>query len=231
MFDKQTYIARRKALHAKLSGGLVLLPGNDESPANYPGNTFRFRQDSTFLYFFGLNRPGCSGLLDLDSGEDVLFGDDRPSKTLSGRGPQPSLAELAGEVGVEKTQSAAHLQKRIEAAVAKGAASSSCRRIAAKPRSTMSRLLGIRADRLASYASAELARAVVALREVKEPAEIEEIERALRDRRQNAPPGDAHMPSGDYRTRNRRGDRRRRPATRSRSIVPGDRNAARRNAA
>ena len=65
MFDKQTYIARRKALHAKLSGGLVLLPGNDESPANYPGNTFRFRQDSTFLYFFGLNRPGCSGLLDL----------------------------------------------------------------------------------------------------------------------------------------------------------------------
>ena len=76
MFDKQTYIARRKALHAKLSGGLVLLPGNDESPANYPGNTFRFRQDSTFLYFFGLNRPGCSGLLDLDSGEDVLFGDD-----------------------------------------------------------------------------------------------------------------------------------------------------------
>ena len=178
MFDKQTYIARRKALHAKLSGGLVQLPGNDESPANYPGNTFRFRQDSTFLYFFGLNRPGCSGLLDLDSGEDVLFGDDPTLEDIIWTGPQPSLAELAGEVGVEKTQSAAHLQKRIEAAVAKG------RRILFLPpyrgetRSTMSRLLGIRADRLASYASAELARAVVALREVKEPAEIEEIERA-----------------------------------------------------
>ena len=104
MFDKQTYIARRKALHAKLSGGLVLLPGNDESPANYPGNTFRFRQDSTFLYFFGLNRPGCSGLLDLDSGEDVLFGDDPTLEDIIWTGPQPSLAELAGEVGVEKTQ-------------------------------------------------------------------------------------------------------------------------------
>ena len=98
----------------------MLLPGNDESPANYPGNTFRFRQDSTFLYFFGLNRPGCSGLLDLDSGEDVLFGDDPTLEDIIWTGPQPSLAELAGEVGVEKTQSAAHLQKRIEAAVAKG---------------------------------------------------------------------------------------------------------------
>ena len=154
MFDKQTYIARRKALHAKLSGGLVLLPGNDESPANYPGNTFRFRQDSTFLYFFraeppGLLRPARSGFRRRRS---VRRRPDPRRHYLTG--PQPSLAELAGEVGVEKTQSAAHLQKRIEAAVAKG------RRILFLPPyrgetcSTMSRLLGIRADRLASYASA-----------------------------------------------------------------------------
>ena len=93
MFDRKIYIERRKALHERLSSGLVLLPGNDESAANYPDNTYRFRQDSTFLYFFGLNRPKTVGLLDLDSGEDILYGDDTSLEDIIWTGPQPTLTE------------------------------------------------------------------------------------------------------------------------------------------
>ena len=76
MFRKETYVRRRSELRKRIEGGLVLLPGNGESPANYPSNQFRFRQDSTFLYFFGLNRPDYVGLMDIDSGEETLYGDD-----------------------------------------------------------------------------------------------------------------------------------------------------------
>ena len=69
MFDKSVYINRRKQLIDKMSGGLVLILGNEEAPANYPSNTYKFRQDSSFLYFFGLNMPGFAGLMDADSGE------------------------------------------------------------------------------------------------------------------------------------------------------------------
>ena len=69
MFDKSVYINRRKQLIDKMSGGLVLILGNEEAPANYPSNTYKFRQDSSFLYFFGLNMPGFAGLMDADSGD------------------------------------------------------------------------------------------------------------------------------------------------------------------
>ena len=69
MFDKSVYVNRRKQLIDKMSGGLVLILGNEEAPANYPSNTYKFRQDSSFLYFFGLNMPGFAGLMDVDSGE------------------------------------------------------------------------------------------------------------------------------------------------------------------
>ena len=62
MFDKSVYVNRRKQLIDKMSGGLVLILGNEEAPANYPSNTYKFRQDSSFLYFFGLNMPGFAGL-------------------------------------------------------------------------------------------------------------------------------------------------------------------------
>ncbi len=178
MFKKETYIERRRALLAKLSDGIVLLPGNGESPANYPSIPFRFRHDSTFLYFFGLNHPDYVGLLDVDSGEEMLYGDDYTIDDIIWMGPQPSLAEKAQRVGVAHTRPLAQLAKRIEAAVAKG------RRIHFLPpyrgetTLMLSRLLGIVPDRLPAYVSVELAKAVVALREIKDADEIAEIEKA-----------------------------------------------------
>ena len=77
MFDKSVYVNRRKQLIDKMSGGLVLILGNEEAPANYPSNTYKFRQDSSFLYFFGLNMPGFAGLMDVDSGDVCLYGNGR----------------------------------------------------------------------------------------------------------------------------------------------------------
>lgn len=115
MFRKETYVRRRSELRKRIEGGLVLLPGNGESPANYPSNQFRFRQDSTFLYFFGLNRPDYVGLMDIDSGEETLYGDDYTIDDIIWMGPQPTLDEQAREVGIGKTLPLSQLGKRIEA--------------------------------------------------------------------------------------------------------------------
>ncbi|HDM10095.1 MAG TPA: aminopeptidase P family protein, partial [Desulfobacteraceae bacterium] len=53
MFSANTYKERRQRLRTQVSSGLILLLGNDESPMNYRDNPYPFRQDSSFLYFFG----------------------------------------------------------------------------------------------------------------------------------------------------------------------------------
>ena len=76
LFDKQTYVERRNRLRQLVGSGLIVLPGNNDSPLNYPANTYKFRQDSSFLYFFGQQRNGLAGVLDADSGEDWLTGEE-----------------------------------------------------------------------------------------------------------------------------------------------------------
>ncbi|MBF0234189.1 MAG: aminopeptidase P N-terminal domain-containing protein, partial [Desulfamplus sp.] len=76
MFDKKIYINRRHRLKQQLGSGIVLFPGHDQSPINFADNTYPFRQDSSFLYFFGHNRPGLTGILDIDNNDDYLFGND-----------------------------------------------------------------------------------------------------------------------------------------------------------
>ena len=68
MFKPETYISRRNALRAELSSGIAIFPGNTEASFNYPANTYHFRQDSTFSYFFGLNQPDLAGIIDIDKG-------------------------------------------------------------------------------------------------------------------------------------------------------------------
>ena len=91
MFDKSVYVNRRKQLIDKMSGGLVLILGNEEAPANYPSNTYKFRQDSSFLYFFGLNMPGFAGLMDVDSGDVCLYRNDVDMDDIIWMGPQPRI--------------------------------------------------------------------------------------------------------------------------------------------
>lgn len=172
------YKKRRDALRSKISGGIILLPGNNEAPCNYPDNTYKFRQDSTFLYFFGINQPGIIGVIDIDNGEEYLFGDDVTMDDIIWMGPQPSMKELASTVNVANSASLNELNRYIENAYKQK------RKIHFLPPyryDTMLQLenwLHIPAANLKQHVSIELIKAVVNLRSVKEPCEIEEIERA-----------------------------------------------------
>mgnify|MGYP002924727548 CR=1 FL=1 len=103
MFSANTYEQRRNELCRKISKGLILLPGNQNAPNNYPNNAYYFRQDSTFRYYFGLNVPGITGLLDAETGEAALYGDDFTVEDIIWTGPQPTLREMGAEVGIART--------------------------------------------------------------------------------------------------------------------------------
>ena len=105
MFSKSTYIERRNILKRTLDSGILFFPGNGESPMNYADNTYHFRQDSTFLYYWGIDDPGFAAVIDLDSGEEIIFGDDFTVDDVIWMGPQEKVAEKAEKVGVKNTKS------------------------------------------------------------------------------------------------------------------------------
>lgn len=178
MFETSVYQNRRKKLMEKMSGGLVLILGNGEAPANYTDNTYKFRQDSSFSYFFGLNLPGFAGVLDVDAGKEYIFGNDVEIDDIIWMGPQPLVKDLAARVGVETTFPFPELAVCLKDAISKG------RRIHFLPpyrfrnMVLLEDLLGIHHSLIKTYASLELIKAVVSLRSVKEPCEIEEITKA-----------------------------------------------------
>ncbi len=100
MFSKETYVARRAKLKQTIGSGLLLFLGNEESGMNYADNTYHFRQDSTFLYFFGLAHAGLSAIIDIDNDREIIFGDELTIDAIVWMGVQPSLKELSGLVGI-----------------------------------------------------------------------------------------------------------------------------------
>ncbi|MGP1436476.1 MAG: aminopeptidase P family protein [Phocaeicola sp.] len=178
MFDTSIYKNRRAALRKKIQSGIILLLGNNEAPANYPDNTYVYRQDSTFLYFFGHSLPGLAGVIDVDANKDYFFGDDVTMDDIIWMGPQPSIKELGMQVGVRNSYSLKQLRKMIAEAVSKG------RKIHFIPPYRfdhylmIEELTGIRSSVVRQYASVELIKAIVALRSAKEPCEIEELDKA-----------------------------------------------------
>ena len=95
MFSRETYTKRQQELLANVNSGIILLLGNEDSPMNYTDNTYHFRQDSTFLYFFGLSRPGLVALFDTADGSISIYGDDYTVEDYVWMGKQPSIQELA----------------------------------------------------------------------------------------------------------------------------------------
>ena len=178
MFDSIVYKRRRDALRKKINNGIILILGNNEAPANYPDNTYEFRQDSTFVYFFGQSHPGYAAVLDVDNNEDIFFGNDVDIDDIIWMGPQPSVKELAHEVGVEKSMPLGCLKEYINKAI------SQRRKIHFLPpyrhdnMMLLEELTGIHASMTRTHASQELIKAVVDLRSVKEACEIIEIDKA-----------------------------------------------------
>lgn len=179
MFSKETYTKRRAQLRERVSRkGLILLPGNSEASRNYPDNGYHFRQDSNFLYFFGVKQPDLAGILDIDAGEDWLFGDDLSMDDIIWTGPQPTVSELGAKCGIVNTAPMTKMQEVLNMAIRKGRPIHFLPPYRADNKLKLSKWLGICPDALADRISIELAIAVVSLRDKKSDEEIREIEDA-----------------------------------------------------
>lgn len=178
MFDSSVYKQRRQALREKVGHGLILILGNNEAPANYPDNTYKFRQDSSFLYFFGHSHPGYAGVMDIEAGEDYFFGNDVTMDDIIWMGPQPSVKDLAAQVGVEKSFPFDKLKEFIGKAISQRHPIHFLPPYRYDNMLLLEDLTGIRASMTKQHASVELIKAVVALRSVKEACEIAEIDKA-----------------------------------------------------
>jgi Xaa-Pro aminopeptidase len=179
MFKSEVYRRRRTSLHHMMKSGLALFVGNIDSPMNYPANAYHFRQDSDFLYFFGLDIPGFSGLMDFDSGEDWIFGNDVDMDDIIWMGPQPTVKELSQKCGVAKTAAMSKLEGVIKDAVSKKRKVHFLPPYRAETKMTLGSLLKENPCQMKTLSSVDLIRAVISMRSIKEQAEIDEIEKAI----------------------------------------------------
>ena len=121
MFEKSTYITRREKLCKSFDEGILLFIGNDESSMNYADNTYPFKQDSTFLYFFGYHHtPGLAAIIDPVDNREIIFGDEATIDTIVWTGPQRTLKEQADTVGVYDIRPLADLKTFLTDAQTKG---------------------------------------------------------------------------------------------------------------
>ena len=179
MFNRETYVKRRAELKKLVKDGVIILFGNNDSPVNYPSNSYYpFRQDSSFLYYFGLGRDGLVGIIDVDNDTETLVGDDIDIEDIVWFGSVDSVSGMAASVGVANTAPMKQLQAICNEALKLH------RRIHFLPpyrfdtKLQISDLLGIHPSQQKEAASLELINAVVKMRSVKEQQEIDEIEDA-----------------------------------------------------
>jgi|DewCreStandDraft_4_1066084.scaffolds.fasta_scaffold31385_2 Xaa-Pro aminopeptidase len=179
MFDKNIYINRREILKKDVKSGIILLVGNKDVSFNYPANIYSFRQDSNFLYFFGINQPDLVGLIDIDNNKDYIFGNDVDMDDIIWMGFQPSIKERAMEAGVENTAPLLSLFETIEQAIKQGRKIHFTPPYRGETIMFLSDLTGIGCNNIKKYASVELIKAIVKQRSIKSDLEIAEIEKAL----------------------------------------------------
>jgi Xaa-Pro aminopeptidase len=179
MFSATTYSTRRNRLKQEIDSGLVLLLGNDESPMSYTDNPYPFRQDSTFLYLFGLDSPGLAGVIDIDSGDEMIFGSDQSIDDIVWMGAKPTLAERSLMAGIERTVPIEQLCSVVSTAAAKKREIHFLPPYRPENRIKLHQLLGLNPATVGEQASLPLIRAVVAQRNIKSDEEVAEIEKAV----------------------------------------------------
>jgi Xaa-Pro aminopeptidase len=179
MFKSDIYIKRRKELQKKMKSGLALFIGNVEAPINYPANTYHFRQDSDFLYFFGIDLPGLAGLMDFDSGKDRIFGNDFDMDDIIWMGPQPTVIELALKCGISTTSPMNKLEETIKDALSKRRKIHFLPPYRGETKMILGSLFKENPCQMKTLASVELIKEVISMRSIKEKVEIDEIEKAI----------------------------------------------------
>ena len=173
MFQKDIYISRRKELMKLLDGekGIAVFIGNVEAPAQYKDNCYKFRQDSTWLYYFGIDEPRFAATIDLESGEQTIYADDVSIDDIIWMGPQPSVAEQAARVGVEHSAPYGKLDLIVSAALVQG------RPVHTIPPSRWYNNMKVQSLGI-DRPSEALIKAIIKMRLVKKPEEIAELDNA-----------------------------------------------------
>lgn len=179
MFSKEEYQKRREGLKKLVRSGLILFLGNDESGINFKDNTYPFRQDSTFLYFFGLQSPELNAIIDLDKNQEIIFGKNASIDTIVFAGPRESLEKQADKVGIASVQTYRVLMDYIGKAIKEGRQIHFIPPYRSEHVFKLSSLLHISPVQIPEKVSPELIKAVVKLRSIKSEAEILEIEKAV----------------------------------------------------
>ncbi|MBU2515216.1 aminopeptidase P N-terminal domain-containing protein [bacterium] len=178
MFKKEIYCNRRNQLKSLLQSGVILLIGNKEVPFNGPDNPYPFRQDSTFLYYAGIDRPGLALVIDLDTGEEILFGEEKTEEQVIWSGNSLSIGELADRSGIKQSKSYSDLAgivQKMEKSNRK------CHLLApyqAEVKLELMHLFDFKPDQISGKVSMELTKAVIQQRLIKDEFEIREMESA-----------------------------------------------------
>ena len=185
MFSKEVYARRRQTLVAKMADsaaegkrGIALFIGNTEAPAQYKDNCYKFRQDSTWLYFFGIDQPLYAAIIDLDNGNETIFANDVEIGDIIWMGPQPSVASVAASVGVEKSAPYTDLNAAVAKVLAEGRPVHFVKPSRYYNTMKIASLLGCGTDEVAGRFSLALTKAIISMRLVKEDCEIEVIDDA-----------------------------------------------------
>ncbi|MCG2612937.1 aminopeptidase P family protein [Terrimonas sp. NA20] len=178
LFPAETYSSRRQQLATAVNKGLILLPGNTESSMNYKDNQYPFRQDSSFLYYAGLDIPGLVLIIDTDNGTTTLFGNELSMDDIIWTGPLPSLQEQAAAVGITSIQPLSQVGSVLSKARDKKQTIHILDPYRGDTAIQLSEWLGVNTPALASFVSEPLIRAIVQQREIKETAEVSELHEA-----------------------------------------------------
>ncbi|WPU93885.1 Xaa-Pro aminopeptidase [Mucilaginibacter sabulilitoris] len=180
LFDKQVYTDRRNILKQKIgSDGIILLLGNEDSSMNYKDNPYPFRQDSSFLYYFGLDVQSLAAVIDTDTGEEVIFGNELSMDDIIWTGTLPSVQEIAAMVGVTQTKPYDQVTHYVHKAITSG------RRVHILPpyrpenKIKLAGWLNVSLQDVTDHVSLKLVKAVIAQRVIKSPLEIQEMEKAV----------------------------------------------------
>lgn len=179
LFNKEVYVNRRNNLRQQTGSGIILLMGNEESSMNYKDNCYPFRQDSTFLYYFGLDVPGLAAIIDADSGAEIIFGNELTMDEIIWTGPLSSVAEMAAAAGISKTIPTGKIQEWIQNAQRQKRHIHILPPYRPENRIKLATWLGVPLAQVDALVSTTLIKTVISQRLIKEPAEIDEIEKAV----------------------------------------------------
>ena len=178
MFDKDVYISRRKRLKELVGNGLVLIVGNSESPMSYSDNSYNFIQDSTFLYYFGLNSPDLVGVMDVDSDEDYIFGKEFTMDDIIWMGQQRTFKERAKDVGIENFVELEKMKEILKRDKDNERIIHFTNQYRVENSLKISRLLGLSLDEVNEKFSKRLVDGIIEMRSLKRDYEIAELEKA-----------------------------------------------------